>query len=136
MVPVLLYDGECGFCAGSVQFALRREPPDARGRLFFAPLQGTFGTQLRQRFPDLISVDSVVWFDPTQQAGQVLVRSDAALAVLRHLGGLWTLLGTIGSWVPRVVRDTVYDIIARRRFELAARSCLLPTPDERARFLD
>ena len=62
--------------------------------------------------------------------------SDAALAVLHHLGGGWRVLAALGREVPRVVRDAFYDAVARRRFTLAARACLLPRPEERARFLD
>ena len=82
---VLLYDGDCGFCAGSVQFVLRHEPAAARARLAFAPLQGAFGARVRERFPELATVDSVVWYDPSVPA--VRVRSAAALAAMA--GDLW-----------------------------------------------
>jgi predicted DCC family thiol-disulfide oxidoreductase YuxK len=130
---VLLYDGECGFCAGSVQFVLRHEPPAHRGRLAFAPLQGPFGSLVRAQFPELTGVDSVVWYDPTIPA--VRVRSAAALAAVAHLGGVWTVAAALGRLVPRPLRDAVYNLIARRRFEMAAPACLLPTPEERSRFL-
>lgn len=130
---VLLYDGDCGLCAGSVQFVLRHEPAAARARLAFAPLQGTFGTRVRERFPELTGVDSVVWYDPTGPA--VRVRSAAALAATAHLGGLWAVMATLGRLVPRPLRDAVYDQIARRRFQIAAPACLLPSAEERARFL-
>ncbi len=130
---VLLYDGDCGFCAGSVQFVLRHEPASARARLAFAPLQGAFGTRVREQFPELVGVDSVVWYDPVGPA--VRVRSAAALAATAHLGGIWAVVALLGRLVPRALRDAVYDQIARRRFEIAAPACLLPTPEERARFL-
>lgn len=130
---MLLYDGDCGFCAGSVQFVLRREPAPARARLAFAPLQGAFGTRVRAQFPELAGVDSVVWYDP--HGPSVRVRSDAALAAVAHLGGFWAAVATLGRVVPRVLRDAIYDQVARRRFEIAAPACLLPTPEERERFL-
>lgn len=130
---VLLYDGDCGLCAGSVQFVLRHEPAAARARLAFAPLHGTFGTRVRERFPELTGVDSVVWYDPTGPA--VRVRSAAALAATAHLGGLWAVMATLGRLVPRPLRDAVYDQIARRRLQIAAPACLLPSAEERARFL-
>jgi predicted DCC family thiol-disulfide oxidoreductase YuxK len=134
--PVLLYDGACGVCAWSVQFVLQREPPHRRGALRFAPLQGAFGTALRARYPELEGVDSVVWFDPTNRSAPVRVRSDAALRTLRHLGGVWALVGMLGRCVPRPIRDAAYNAIATRRMSLAAPRCLLPTPDERLRFLE
>jgi predicted DCC family thiol-disulfide oxidoreductase YuxK len=83
------------------------------------------------RHPQLFEVDSVVWHD----GARPLVRGDAALATLDYLGGGWRLLATLGRLLPRPARDALYDALARRRFMLAARACLLPTPEERARFL-
>ncbi len=132
--PVLLYDGDCGFCAGSVQFILAREPVDRRSALRFAPLQGAFGTAVRAKFPVLNGLDSVIWYDPSQTPA-VRVKSEAALASLAHLGGVWRVLATAGRLMPRAVRDVVYDAIAKRRLELAAPACLLPDTETRARFL-
>lgn len=133
--PVLLYDGECGLCAGSVQFILRHEPAHRREALRFAPLQSDWGRQVRTRHPELAGVDSVVWFEPTDAGGRVRYHSAAGLAALRHLGGFWGVLGALGWLVPRPLRDAVYRAIARRRFDLVAPACLLPTPEQRARFL-
>jgi predicted DCC family thiol-disulfide oxidoreductase YuxK len=126
--PVLLYDGTCGFCARSVQFVLAH---DRRSTLRFGPLQGAFGRSVVAAHPELHDVDSVVWCD----GSGVKMRGDAALAVLDYLGGGWDILCGIGHLVPRGLRDALYDAIARRRFRLAARACLLPTRDERVRFL-
>jgi predicted DCC family thiol-disulfide oxidoreductase YuxK len=131
--PVLLYDGECGFCARSVQFVLAHERPGQRAGLRFAPLQGLFGQAVLRGAPALAGVDSVVWFAPA--TGETLVRSDAGLAVLRHLGGIWGLLGVVGRLIPRPLRDRAYDLIARNRHRLAGVSCLVPTAEERPRFL-
>ncbi len=134
--PVLLYDGDCGFCAGSVQFVLAREPAARRGALRFAPLQGVFGSTIRQQFPDIEGVDSVVWFEPGLGGHpRVQVKSSAALAAVAHLGGVWRVLSVLGLLVPRVIRDAVYDMVAKRRFELAAPACLLPDAATRTRFL-
>lgn len=134
--PVLLYDGECGFCAGSVQFVLAHEREDRRDALLFAPLQGAFGTTLRTRYPQVGGVDSVVWYDPSRgDRGAIRVKSSAALAALAHVGGVWRVAAAIGMLVPRFIRDVVYDAIAKRRFELAAPACLIPTADTRTRFL-
>lgn len=135
--PVLLYDGACGLCARSVQFLLAHDRP-GRSRAFrFAPLGGVFGSAVRARHPALDRVDSVVWFEPGPGAdGQVAVRSAAALAALRALGGGWRVVGALAALVPRPLRDLVYDAIARRRLDLVAPGCLLPTPEQRARFLE
>lgn len=134
--PVLLYDGDCGFCAGSVQFLLARESATARLQLRFAPLQGEFGATVLALHPELIGIDSVVWFEPhAAGASRVYVRSNAALSAAAHLGGIWRALAAVGRFVPRVLRDSVYDMIAKRRLSIAAPACLLPSAEERARFL-
>ncbi len=133
--PVLLYDGSCGFCNGSVQLVLRH---DRLGTLRFAPLQGEFGTAARARHPDIASADSVIWLEPATGTTpeRALIRSDAALRVIRYLGGRWSPL-LLGYLVPRPIRDTCYDFIARHRHRipLGADRCDLPSAAERARFI-
>jgi predicted DCC family thiol-disulfide oxidoreductase YuxK len=55
-----------------------------------------------------------------------------------YLGGGWRWMARVGRLVPRKLRDAVYDLVARNRHRLARRSerCLLPTPEQRRRFLD
>jgi predicted DCC family thiol-disulfide oxidoreductase YuxK len=132
---VLLYDGGCGVCAHSVQFVLAHEPVERRAALRFAPLEGAFASGVRAAHPELAAVDSVVWVEPASTGGRVLVRSDAALAALTHLGGVWAAASAIGRVVPRPIRDAVYRLVARNRFRLRPAACLLPTPAERERFL-
>lgn len=134
-LPVLLYDGTCGFCQASVQFVLRHERGTA---LRFAPLQGALGAALRARHPELDGVDSVVWVDDPGGAGERLrLRSDAALRVTRHLGGGWPLLSA-AIVVPRFLRDGAYRFVARHRHRIirGGEACELPAPDQRSRFLD
>lgn len=136
--PILLYDGSCGFCARSVQFVLDHERD--RRSLRFARLEGPLGESLRARRPDLKTVDSVLWFEPrgADSDGEVFARSAAVLRVLRYLGGRWRGAATVSEIVPRPIRDWVYDVVARYRKRILKRSpsCLLPTPEQRARFLD
>ena len=100
--PLLLYDGSCGFCGDTVQFVLRH---DVRAKtLNFASLQGPTGAAIRGRHPQLASADSVVWLEGMNDAAP-LVRSAAALRVMRYLGGAWGALATVARLVPRGVRD-------------------------------
>ena len=119
-----------------MQFVLRHERRD--GTLRFARLEGPLGTMLRSRHPALARIDSVLWYEPATASApeRLLWRSRGALRVARYLGGIWALLASLGTLVPRPVRDAIYDWIARHRHELAADACLVPTPDQRARFID
>jgi predicted DCC family thiol-disulfide oxidoreductase YuxK len=135
MTAILLFDGACGFCARSVQFVLDRER--RRHTLRFASLQSSTGQAIIRRHPELAGVDSVVWVESADTPNErVSVRSAAALEVLRYLGGPWSALAALGALVPRFIRDPAYDLVARHRQELGAELCIMPTPEQRARFLD
>lgn len=135
---LLLYDGTCGFCAESVQFVLGHDR--RRRELRFASLQGPTGTDVRGRHPELETVDSVIWYEPGSPGERevILVRSSAVLRVLRYLGGAWRVLAWLGALVPRPLRDGVYDFVARHRHKLvrSAPVCVVPSEDQRARFID
>jgi len=134
--PVLLYDGLCGFCDATVRFLLKH---DRRGTLHFATLQGDFARALIARHPELKGVDSLVLVerDPATGAETVHVRSAGALRVARYLGGAWHLARALAI-VPRVLRDWAYDAFARVRYRVFGRydACPLPSPEQRARFID
>ncbi len=109
---------------------------DRVGTLRFAPRNGRTAAALGQRHPELIGVDSMVWVQ--QQAGRelVLLRSDAAFAAARYLGGPWRILAMIGGLVPRAVRDPVYDLVARNRHRFGgAAICAMVATDVRERAL-
>jgi predicted DCC family thiol-disulfide oxidoreductase YuxK len=129
--PVLLFDGVCNLCNGSVQFILRRDP---RARFRFASLQSAVGQRyLEELGVDRQAVDSVILVE----GGRWYQESDAALRVVRILGGPWRVLG-IFRMVPRPLRDRLYRLIARNRYRWFGKreTCWLPTPELRERFLD
>ena len=127
---IVYYDGFCGLCNRFVRWALRH---DDKRRLQFAMLQGPQGVQLRMDFPQTRGIDSIV----VRDGARVRVRSDAALAIARELGGMWRL-AVLARVVPRPIRDWLYNAIAWRRYKWFGRleSCPLPPADARDRFLD
>ena len=134
--PVLLYDGQCGFCNKTIQRILRY---DKRKTMFFAALQSDYGKSVLARHPELAGIDSLVYVEPLEFAylERVFVRSDAALRIASYLGGPWKLF-LLGYIVPRSIRDYLYDQFARRRYRWFGKydTCPLPAPEVRARFLD
>jgi len=133
--PVLLYDGLCGFCDGTVQFILEH---DRRGALRFATLQGDFARGVIERHPELAGVDSLVLVERgTSGEERIYVRSEGALQVAKYLGGAWTLARGLRI-VPRFLRDLVYDGFARVRYRVFGRydACPIPSAEQRARFID
>ena len=68
---------------------------------------------------------------------ELLVQSSAVLHILRRIGGLWRVLGTLGVLVPRPLRDLAYALFARIRRRLAPTpegTCPLMPPEMRGRF--
>ena len=134
--PVLLYDGECGFCDQSVQVILKH---DRRKVMRFAALQSNYGREVVSRHQSLSNVDSLILIEPADKTGEekVFIRSTAVLRIAAYLGGIWKLL-LVGYIIPRPLRDWMYAVVARNRHKIlnAPDACMLPPPDVRARFLD
>lgn len=135
--PILFFDGECGFCDRAIRFAMSH---DAHGRLYAATLSGDTAQRALTPFAaTLRNVDSTVLYLPAtaEREASVQIHSDAALSVLRLLGGVWGALGVAGLLVPRPLRDAAYKAFAKRRFRFFGRvdACQLWPPDWRARIL-
>ncbi len=132
--PILVYDGDCGFCTRSVQFVLQR---DSRGNARFAARDGIAGRAVRERHPQLKDVESLLWVEHRDGREQVFIYSDAVLETARYLGGVYAALAVVGRLVPRILRDPAYKLIAklRKRIMGGAAACHLPAPHELARML-
>ena len=117
--PLLIFDGDCGFCTTSAQFGQRR-----LGLEHVEPWQ----------FLDLDSLpvtaeqcgEAVQWVDAD---GTVRSAQDAVIAALRHAGGVWGVLGRLMS-APGVhqVAGVLYRLMARYRHRLpgGTPACRLP----------
>ncbi len=137
---LVIFDGHCGFCNGSVRWFLRR---DAQARLRFVPSQSEKVAELLARHgfaasdletgPDTI----LVVRDADGPNEQVLTRSEASIAMLNELPRPWPGFARVFGWIPRAIRDLGYRLVARWRYRIWGRleSCPLPTPAERERFL-
>jgi len=126
---LIVFDGVCVFCSSWVQFVIAR---DRSQRFRFSPVQSAYGCGLAARLG--ISVEN-----PETNAvvfnGRAYFKSDAALELLSHLPG-WSWARVLKE-TPRWIRDGIYDWIARRRYRLFGRTetCMVPTPELRARFV-
>lgn len=129
--PILLFDGVCNLCSSSVQFVLKR---NKKGNIRFASLQSEFG-QKALKDSQLPSgyINSLVLLE----AGKTYVKSDAALRLSKHLNGFWKV-GSVFLIVPRFIRNAVYDLIAKYRYNWFGKVdvCWIPKPEWKGRFLD
>ncbi|MDO6516765.1 thiol-disulfide oxidoreductase DCC family protein [Zobellia uliginosa] len=129
---IILFDGVCNLCNGAVQFVIKRDTLDV---FRYAPLQSELGKKLiAERNIDSNSIDSIILIDP---GVAYYIKSDAALEIGKQLKGYKTL-SSILLWIPRSLRDIVYDFIARNRYKWYGKKehCMVPTPELRAKFLE
>lgn len=129
---VVLFDGVCNLCNTWVQRILKREQGDI---FLFASLQSPEAETLtKERGINTEKVDSIILIDP---GVAYYLKSDAALEIARHLKG-YRWLPPLISWIPRSIRDLVYDFIARNRYKWYGKreSCMLPSPETANKFLD
>lgn len=119
----------CNFCNDAVNFVICR---DAENRFKFAPLQSDIGLELRTKYNIGDDVDSTVLIED----GNAFIKSSAALRIAKGLGGIWSL-AYVFIIVPPIIRDFLYELFARNRYRIFGQrdSCMIPTPDIRARFL-
>jgi predicted DCC family thiol-disulfide oxidoreductase YuxK len=135
--PILLYDGVCGLCNRLVQFTLRHDRTDV---FRFASLQSARAEEILKRHgASAAELDTFyVVVDSGQPAEQLFARSDAVAYVLRELGGMWKICGGLWKLLPRALRDGLYNLVARNRYQIFGKldACPLPDPRNRHRFLE
>lgn len=130
-VPVILFDGVCNLCNGSVLFIIKR---DKQSKLKFASLQSDYGAVQMKRFNLLPSAYNSVLLI---KDGRLFQKSNAALEIARMLSGLWPLMYAF-KIIPLFLRDFVYDWIARNRYQWFGKKeeCMIPSPEMKVRFIN
>ncbi|WP_026612866.1 thiol-disulfide oxidoreductase DCC family protein [Ensifer aridi] len=128
--PLIVFDGECIFCSGWVQFVLAH---DRHGRYRFLAAQSPLGLALYLHYgldttefeSNILIENGVAWF-----------KSDASIRTLSGLGLPWSLAALLRV-MPRHFRDPIYDLVAKNRYRIAGRrqTCYVPTSEERGRFI-
>jgi predicted DCC family thiol-disulfide oxidoreductase YuxK len=127
---VILYDGVCVFCSRWVRFVAAR---DEKRRFRFTAIQSGYGTRLAQAFgisPDDPDTNAVI------HGGIAFFKSDGALTVLSNLQG-WGWVRVL-RFVPKPLRDAVYNIVARNRYRIIGKyeECFVPDAAMRARVIE
>jgi len=127
---ILLYDGECSFCNGAVQWIIPRDP---HAHIHFAAQQGEVGVLLTQHYSIPKDIDSLILIDK----GKAYLYSAAVLRASKYLHRAWPLVQLL-LIVPGFIRNPLYRAFAKNRYRWFGKqqSCLLPTPQIRARYLD
>ncbi|MGD0800507.1 MAG: DCC1-like thiol-disulfide oxidoreductase family protein [Terracidiphilus sp.] len=137
---LVVFDGHCGLCNGWVRWLLCHDTQD---RLRFAAFDSPSAADLLARQgiasteAESVPATILVVRNVGGPAEQVLVRSDAVLALLAELRPPWPAVAAAFRWIPQPLRDQGYRLVARWRYRIRERleSCPIPTNDERERFL-
>ncbi|WP_231887831.1 thiol-disulfide oxidoreductase DCC family protein [Fictibacillus phosphorivorans] len=127
---VLLFDGVCNLCNGSVQFILKHEKSET---LKFSAIQSAAGQKLLlQHNIDPEQTNSVILIND----GVVYTESDAVAKVAEFLKFPYNT-GKYLKVVPRQIRNVFYKKVSNNRYKWFGQkeSCMIPTPDLRNRFL-
>ncbi|EME28353.1 DCC family protein, chloroplastic [Galdieria sulphuraria] len=130
---VILFDGECNLCNGSVNFVLDHD----KDEIFkFAALQSPVGVALLQKYDGPMDMSSLVLIEK----GRLLLKSDAILRIAELLDNqILCVLAVATRWgFPRWLRDWVYtEIISKYRRQIFGEtdSCRLMEPGWEHRFL-
>jgi len=117
---LILFDGYCNLCNGSVQFIIKHDPKE---HFLYSSLSWPPAKELLEQNPSLQEVDSILLYED----GELYEKSTAALKIAGRLKGLWPLM-KVFFIVPRFLRDAVYDFIARNRYKWFGRKdvCMMP----------
>lgn len=127
---IVLFDGVCNLCNGLVRFIIKR---DRAGKFKFASLQSEIGQQWLKRFGIAKNeFESFVLI----QGDKYYVKSTGILKMLWKLDGIWKFFYVFIS-IPHLVRDFVYDMIAKSRYRIFGKreTCMIPTAKLKDRFL-
>ncbi len=128
---IILFDGVCNLCESSVQFVIKH---DTKDQFRFVALQSELGQQILNHIGvNPKNIDSVVLYEP---GISYYYKSNAAIQIARHLGGLFHF-GTVFRIIPTGLRNMLYDYVASNRYQWYGKkeSCMLPSPELKAKFL-
>ncbi|MBF4505213.1 DUF393 domain-containing protein [Flavobacterium sp. JLP] len=128
---IILFDGVCNLCDGAVQFIIKHDKKDI---FRFVALQSKLGKDICNYIcVDQNKIDSIILYNP---GVAYYYKSSAVLEIGNDLGGFYSLV-SVFKILPEKLRNYIYDYIAKNRYKWYGKkeSCMIPTPELKARFL-
>ncbi len=108
---IILFDGICNLCNSLINFIINRDNSDY---FLFLPLQSEEAVELLSKFKiDERTMDGLILIENNT----LYIKSTAALRISRKLNRLYPLLYVL-IFAPRILRDNVYNFVARNRYRL------------------
>jgi len=128
---VILFDGVCNLCNGFVQFVISH---DKKNKFKFGSLQSDVAKKLLEPFHfPLEELKTIVLIED----GKIYLRSRAVLKITSQLNGAWKLSALLYIF-PSFISDAVYNLISKYRYRIFGKreSCMIPTPEMKAKFIE
>lgn len=126
---IVFYDGDCGFCNFWIQWILKN---DKKNKFLFASLQSDFGQNfLSERKLDSQNLNTIYLWKPEYY---YLKKSEAIIKIAKLLGGKYSAF-VLFDIFPKFISDKIYDLIAKNRKKIMNNNCLLPTNEEKGKFI-
>jgi len=126
--PVILFDGVCNLCNGTVDFLIRK---DRKRQFRFVALQSDGGEKIMEKYNIPADSDSVILI----YDGKIYYESDAALKISSLLHFPWNV-AKVFRIIPLKLRNRIYKWVARNRYKWFGKSnsCRVPSPEEQKFF--
>ena len=129
---IILFDGVCNLCESSINFIIEKDKKDI---FRFVSLQSDLGLNIIKYLGiDTKMVDSIILYEP---GNAYYYKAEAALKIAGNIGGVYSFL-SLFSFLPLNLTNSIYDYIAKNRYKWYGKkeTCMLPTPELRAKFLE
>lgn len=127
---LIMFDGYCKLCNGTVQFLIKR---DSKKLFKFTNFQSKLAQNIeKQNEESFQNLDSIIYL----KGQMIYTKSTAVLEILRDLGGFWKCLFVFIIF-PKIIRDGIYDLVAKYRYKVFGKYtlCMLATKDVLDRFV-
>jgi len=129
--PIILFDGICNLCNGSVQFIIKH---DLKKQFLFASLQSDAAAKLLLHLNNKnIELNSLLLIEEKT----IYEKSDAVLRIARQLNPIWNAF-YVFKILPKGFRDVVYDRIAKNRYKWFGKkdTCMFEIMEHKNRFIN
>ncbi len=128
---IIFVDGHCNLCNHLVKTLLWI---DSFNILYFSSLLSDFSVSFfGSEHTEIMSKTSVVYYD----GSELFFKSEAILKIADSLGFPFSL-AKIFYLIPRFIRDSIYDFIARHRYKIFGHNsiCHITGKKDNTRFID
>ena len=129
---IIFFDGVCNLCNWAVDFIIRHD----KTRIFkYSALQSEFANEFLTNFG--ISIEDPPASIYLYRNGTFLSKSSAVGVILRSMPFPWKAIGGIIKFVPELVTDGCYNIIAKNRYHWMGKrnTCRVPGEEEKSLFI-